>query len=365
MRFPLLHLQNGGHRSRRATLAALGAALCALTPDAAQSQACVVGTLASYVNPDGPGGCTIGGVSLTWAQFGGISGNYFNALVTPLSGVNANGSYFGFRLTSINGGPLLSATIGTADAQVSNPNYDPNDGTQGPEFLPYLRPTERDASLSWRFNHSLTSPNAITRLELQTLGTQAASSSQQAFAPTFLPSGEPDVNTGCGWSIQDPDTGAQYDAAQHCAFFRGLSNNYLWREQNDNTIAQTVWQSSGEYQSPDYASSYCLENNITVAQTGADCTSFVDLTGTDFGTLVAFGLNQGAGAMRQFAPESEQGIFDLFNAGNLGALASVDQAEFRIYYQDGNTVVPEPGTWALMAVGLGGLLVGTRRRAAA
>jgi len=332
----------------------------------AKAQACAAGPLASYVNYYGPNGCTIGGVALTWGPYGGagISGNVSNAMITPLTGTNGFGSYFGFRLTSANSGPLLSASVTPANAQAYNPYYDPNDPSQGPEYLPYVQPTLRSEQISWRFTHSLTAPNAITRLELQTLGTRASSASHAPIQPTYLPSGEPDINTGCGWSIYDPNLGQQFTATQKCAFFHSSSFNGVWRRLSDPIPVNTVYSSTGEYNARDQTLNYCKENGVRIPQLGADCTSYQDLTGTNWGTSVSVDLVQSAYAMNQLAPQTEQGLIDPSdpNFASYGASASLDEATFRIYYQTGSNVVPEPGTWALMAVGLGGLLVAGRRR---
>jgi len=357
-------MKHGGRRTRQRMLAGSALVLGALTPAVAKAQACAAGPLASYVNYYGPNGCTIGGVALTWGQFNGLSGNVSNAMITPLTGTNGFGSYFGFRLTSANSAPLLSASVTPADAQVYNPNYDPNDPTQGPKYLPYVQPTQRSEGIFWSFTHSLTAPNAITRLELQTLGTRASSASHAPIQPTYLLSGEPDINTSCGWSIYDPNLGQLFTATQKCAVFRSRSNNALWRQRFDNIHAQTEYTSTGEYNARDRTAYYCNENGVTIPQLGADCTSYQDLTGTNWGTFVSVYFLQSAYAMRQFAPQTEQGLIDPSdpNFASYGASASLDEATFRIYYQTGSNVVPEPGTWALMAVGLGGLLVAGRRR---
>lgn len=370
--FPTLpEMKLRGRRARQLILVASVGGLAALTPAASDAQACAAGPFASYVNQFGPNGCTIGGVALTWGQFGGIGGNVSNAVITPLTGTNGFGSYFGFRLTSANGRALLSTSINPVDAQVSNPDYDPSDPTMGPEFLPYVGPTQRGTGIFWRFTHSLTAPNAITRLELQTLGTRASSASHAPIQPSYLPSGEPDIHTGCGWSIFDPTLGQQFTATQRCAFFQSQSNNFLWRERSDNIHAQTVWGSTGEYNARDQTTYYCNENGVTIPQLGADCTSYQDLPGVNFGTFVAVGFNMSAYAMRRFAPPTEQGLIDPSdpNFASYGASASLDEAEFRIYYRVGDTgvpvpgtVVPEPGTWALVASGLAGVLAAAHRR---
>ena len=357
-------IKQGRRGPRQLALAACTALFCTVTPSLADAQACAAGQLSSYISSAPQNSCTIGGVTLNWGQFA-MAGDLSRVLVTPLSGASAFGSYFGFRFVSSDGNPLVSTQMTAADAAVPNPGYDPNDPNSGSPFLPFMTPTNRSGFRGWKFTHSLTAPFAIKRLELQTTGSRASSTSQLPVAPTLNALGEPDVNSGCGWGYYDDVLGQRYDAANRCAFFGATSNNFLWRTiSTDNSVAQTVRSSNGQYRLPDATGGYCLEDSAPVAQPGPDCISFTNLGGIDFGTSVHFGLSQLVNAMSLFGPPTDLGYFDIANQYNLGASASLDEAEFRIYYQEEvpSTVVPEPSTWALMATGLAGVLLAARRR---
>ncbi len=353
--------QHVGRTVRSAAGALLALTGLATVPAVAEAQACQNGTLLSYL-AQSPTGCSINNVQLSWGQFAMI-GDLARVNVVPLSGQNLAGQrYFGFRFFATDGLPIVSSTLKGVDALEPNPNYDPNDPNSGPQNFSNVQATARTGFMYWRFAHSLNAPNAITRLELETYGARTVSRSQAPIGPTYLISGEPDVNTGCGWSIYDPNTDQTYDALQKCGFFSGSSNNFLWRGLQDGLYAQTVLSSSGQYSNPDFLSGYCERNGQSFQNTGPDCLSFADINGVNFGTDVQFGLAQDAWAMRRFAPPSETGPIDPFDIDNQGASSSVDAAEIRIYYQNQTQVVPEPSTVLLMAAGLGALGLVARRR---